>query len=105
MFPIREFEKRFREILDDLDELREGAGGDALEALDEMNADYEDALFVIESIGSEDEDWREAFADALAEFRDLLNGYRELQDRMPELEDLTGRLQMAVTMAEGNLGA
>ena len=47
MFPIREFEKRFREILDDLDELREGAGGDALEALDEMNADYEDALFVI----------------------------------------------------------
>ena len=98
MFPIREFEKRFREILDDLDELREGAGGDALEALDEMNADYEDALFVIESIGPEDEDWREAFADALAEFR-------ELQDRMPELEDLTGRLQMAVTMAEGNLGA
>lgn len=105
MFPIQEFEKRFREILDQLDDLREEAEGDQADAIDEMNADFEDALFVIESISAEDDDWQEAFSDALEEFKDLLEEYRRLSESQPELAEIANRLQMTIALAEGNLGA
>ena len=98
MFPIKEFEKRFREILASLDEFR---GED--EEIEEMNAEFEDALFVIECINVNDEEWQEEFTDALEEFSDLLDGYRDLADEIPELADVAERLDMAIKMAEANL--
>ena len=65
MYPIKEFEKRFRGLLDEMDELRADADDEDLE---ELAADFEDALFVVECIGADDEDWREQFTDALDEF-------------------------------------
>lgn len=103
MFPIKEFEKRFREILSALDELRDGCGGDEAESIEEMNAEYEDALFVIECIGADDEDWEEEFADALEEFKDLLEGYRDLAEDVSELDEVADRLDMAIQLAEANL--
>lgn len=98
MFPIKEFEKRFREILASLDEFR---GED--EEIEEMNAEFEDALFVIECIDTNEEDWEEEFTDAMEEFKDLLDGYRDMAEEIPGLADVAGRLDMAIRMAEANL--
>lgn len=103
MFPIKEFEKRFREILAQLDELRDLCDDDQIENIEEMNAEYEDALFVIECIDANDEDWAEEFADALEEFKDLLEGYQKLSEEIPEMKDAAGRLDMAIRMAQANL--
>ena len=98
MFPVKEFEKKFREILASLDEFR---GED--EEIEEMNAEFEDALFVIECIDVNDEEWQEEFTDALEEFKDLLESYRGLEEDIPELKEAADRLDMAIKMAEANL--
>lgn len=98
MYPIKEFEKRFRELLGELDDLKEELDDERME---EMNAQYEDALFVIECIDAEDEDWCEAFTDALEEFRDLCGEYRSL--KTPELAAAADRLEALVRLAEANL--
>lgn len=103
MFPIKEFEKRFREILADLDALRDGCIDETAEDIEEMNAEYEDTLFVIECTNTDDEDWVEEFMDALEEFEDLLEEYRALEDEVPNLVDALDRLDMAIQMAEANL--
>lgn len=104
MFPVREFEKRFRELLAGLDELRDQAPEEASEALDEMNAEFEDALFLIECINTDEEEWQEEFADALEEYKDLCSGYRKLSESFPELAAEAERLDMIIRMAEANLG-
>ena len=101
MLPIKEFEKRFREILESLDEIRDNAEGDGAESMDELNAGYEDALFVIECIGPDDEDRDEAFSDALDEFGDLIEEYETLD--VPGLDEIIGRLNMTVSLARNNL--
>ena len=85
MFPVKEFEKRFREILASLDEFR-----DENDEIEEMNAEFEDALFVIECIDVNDEEWEEEFTDAL-------------EEEIPELNEVADRLDMAIKMAEANL--
>lgn len=102
MFPIRDFEARFREILERMDELRDGAGA-AADDMDELNANFEDALFVIECTGADDEDWREALSDALDEFEDLCAAYRGIEGAVPGLAEAVGRLEMAVQLARANL--
>lgn len=99
MFPIREFEKRFREILEKLDELDAGKADDEWE---ELNATFEDALFVIESTDPEEEDWEEAFTDALEEFDDLTVGYRQQIGKISGLESYVERLENVVSMAKMN---
>ena len=99
MYPVKQFEKRFREILEALDEIRNEA--DDAEAIDELNAQFEDALFVIECIEPEDEDWREAFTDALDEFGDLCGEYRNLA--LPGLAAAADRLDSLIRMARANL--
>ena len=100
MFPIKEFEKRFREILTALDDVAADAQS---EELDEMNATFEDALFVIESIGEEDEDRLEAFSDALEEFEDLCEEYDSISQEIPDVAETAGRLKMLVGMIRGNM--
>lgn len=99
MFPIREFESRFREILEKLDELDAGTEDDEW---DELNATFEDALFVIESTDPEEEDCEEAFADALEEFDDLTVGYRKQIGKISGLEPYVVRLENVVSMAKMN---
>ena len=100
MYPIKEFEKRFHDLLDEIDDLRiEVESG----KLDELAADFEDALFVIECIGANDEDWREQFTDALDEFSDIAEGSRRLAREIPQMEGIAGRMDALIQMARANL--
>ena len=103
MFPIKEFEKRFREILSRMDEIKDEADGDAAESMDELNAEFEDALFGIECIDQSAEDWQEEFEDWLDEFEDLCGAYSDLADEIPELTAEVQRFTMAVQLAKQNL--
>ena len=105
MFPIREFEKRFREILSEVDAVREEASEEFAESLDELNADFEDALFVMECTGDSEDDWMEAIEDVLAELRDLSKAYEALIPVLPAVALPQKRLEMAICLAEGNLQA
>ena len=100
MYPIKEFEKRFRGLLDEMDELRADADDEDLE---ELAADFEDALFVIECISANDEDWREQFTDALDEFSDIAEGSRRLAGEIPQMEGIAGRMDALIQMARANL--
>ena len=103
MFPFHDFEARFREILGQLDALREGARGAEAAEMDELNANFEDALFVVECIEPGDEDGLEAFSDALDEFRDLTGAYRAIEAAVPGLAEAVERLDAAVRFAAANL--
>ena len=100
MYPIKEFEKRFRGLLDEMDELRADADDEDLE---ELAADFEDALFVVECIGADDKDWREQFTDALDEFSDIAEGSRRLAGEIPRMEGIAGRMDALIQMARANL--
>ena len=89
------FIKRFQGILDALDEMSDS------EEMDELNAQFEDVLFLMESTDEEDEDAREELEGALEELDELLEEYRELD--MPELAQKLTELEMAVQMVKNNL--
>ena len=96
MFPVKDFEARFREILDSMDE---AAKGDIAEALEEMNAEFEDALFMLEEIDLKGDDWREEFLDALDEFEALAEDYA----RYESVAGLASRMKMLVQTARNNI--
>lgn len=91
------FLERFHVILDELDEI------EADEELDELNAQLEDVLFLMESVDVEDADAAEEIAGALEEIDDLLAAYRELAEELPELRQQALELEMARKMAGQNL--
>ena len=92
------FVSRFQAILDELDELEMN------EALEELNAEFEDALFMLESIDYEDAEAAEEFADSMEALRALAEEYRELSAEKPELLQKVTELEMCLEMAENNLG-
>ena len=91
------FLERFHGILDELDEI----GAD--EELEELNAQLEDVLCLMESVDPEDADAAEEIAGALEEIDDLLAAYRELAEELPELRQQALELEMARKMAGQNL--
>ena len=91
------FLERFHGILDELDEI------EADEELDELNAQLEDVLFLMESVDVEDADAAEEIAGALEEIDDLLAAYRALAEELPELRQQALELEMARKMAGQNL--
>lgn len=91
------FLERFHGILDELDEI----GSD--EELEELNAQLEDVLFLMESVDPEDADAAEEIAGALEEIDDLLAAYLELAEELPELRQQALELEMARKMAGQNL--
>ena len=78
-------------------------GGLLENELDELAADFEDALFVVECIGADDEDWQEQFTDALDEFSDVAAGSRGFAEEIPPLEGIAERMEALVQMARANL--
>ena len=91
------FLERFQGILDELDAF------DADEELEELNAQLEDVLFLMESVDVEDADAAEEIEGALEEIDDLLAAYRELAEELPELRQQALELEMARRMAGQNL--
>lgn len=94
------FLSRIQDILEELDELAEDAG---LEELDELNAQLEDALFLLECVEDEDEDAAEEYEGALEEILSLAGDYRALCAEIPELQDRAQELSSAAEMARLNL--
>ena len=101
MVPIRDFTARLRDILDSLDGLNEdGMGGEDLE---ELNAEFEDALFMMDGIDPSDETWREELEDALEELDALNADYRRLEDADGALYPLCDQMDMAIQFIRGNM--
>lgn len=105
MFVKKEFEKRFRDVLEDMDEVLDNmeADEDVLDQFSELNAETEDALMLLAEIDPEEEDAAEALEDALDEFIALCEDYRELSESVNEIAPLVQRLSMAVEMMKNNL--
>ena len=95
MLLIAEFEKRFRALLEELDEVAEEANDEDLE---DMNAEFEDALFMLSEIDPKADDAREEIADALEEFEALRDDYA----RRPDTKDIADHLGMLIQMVRGN---
>ena len=96
MFPMKTFDERFQAILDGLDALAAESGDDTLE---ELNAEFEDALLLISEIDMKSGDWREEYRDALEELDALRRDYA----RLPGAEHLARQLDGLIRMAEGEL--
>jgi len=91
------FCERFQSILDAMDEF------ELDEELEEMNAQFEDTLFMLECIDEEAEDAAEEIEDFLEDMQDLLEEYRVLSESRPELSQKVMELDMALQMAQRNL--
>lgn len=91
------FISRFQAILEELDQFEMD------EEMEEMNAEFEDALFMMETIDEDGEDAAEEIADAMEDMDDLLARYRALCGERPELGQKVLELEMAVQMAKNNL--
>ena len=90
MFPIKEFENRFRAILHSLD-----AHSDHSDTFEDLNAEFEDALCILEEIDLTQTDWLEEFTDALDDFEDLSGRYREYEEAREDAENIDRLIQLA----------
>lgn len=91
------FLSRFQALLDELDEFEMD------DALEEVNAEFEDALFLLESIDDQEEDADEEIADVLEELDDLLTRYRLLAEERAELRQKVLEFEMLLQMAKNTL--
>lgn len=91
------FLTRFQALLDELDEFEMD------DALEEVNAEFEDALFLLESIDDQEEDADEEIAGALEELDDLLTRYRLLAEERAELRQKALEFEMLLQMAKNTL--
>lgn len=92
MLPIAEYEARFREILAALDDIADG------EDMEELNAELEDALFMLSQIDPKADDAAEEFMDTLDEFDALRADYA----RIPAAKDTAERMGMLIEFARKN---
>ena len=83
--------EKFRELLEALDA---ASGGD--EDLEDLNAEYEDALMMLEALDPKAEDYPQELADALEEFDALRLDYK----KYPQTQDIARRLGLLVVEAE-----
>ena len=91
------FVRRFQDILDAMDEFGEA------EEIEEINAELEDAIFLMENIDEDDGDAKEEIEGALEEIEDILAEYRDLKDEYPEIGQKVIELEMTFQMAKNNL--
>ena len=105
MFPIQVFSARFQEILAAFDGLCEGAG--CPEALEDLNAEFEDMLLALADIRpAADDGWREELTDAADDLDAIADDYEALAGRgdAPDLSEPLARLRLAVSLLRENLG-
>ena len=84
-------------LLDAFDALAADADSEDLE---ELNAEFDDALMMLEEIDFDADDWREAFADALEE----LNSLRETYAKQPGAGALAAKLGDLIEAARRESG-
>lgn len=88
---IKDTIERLEAVLDALDALA-GECGDP-EALEDLNAEFEDALMLLSQINPREDGWREELSDALEDLRALAWDYR--RTGIPGVEALAGKLEAA----------
>ena len=103
MLPIRDYEARFQEILEAMDAACEQMEDQDAETLEELNAEFEDALFMLGEIDPKDEGANEELRDALEELDALRADYQKLSMRFSALLEPVRRLEMLIDMAGKNL--
>lgn len=94
---MKAFLQRFQAILDAMDEF------EADEELEEINAQFEDTLFLIESIDETDEDAADEIADAFDDLDDIAADYLDYAEENPEILEKANELKMTLEMARRNL--
>ena len=99
MFSISTISKRLGEILGIMDTLANAAGGDGAEDLEELNAEFEDALMLLEALDPRDEGYNEDLDGAMEALGALAGDYRTLAARLPELMEPALSLERAVIHA------
>ena len=104
MFPVKEFAARFGEILEALDAVRDDCAADAAEDMDDLNAELEDAILMLNEFKADDEDLVEELGDQMDHLKFLAGDYRKLAGEIPALAELTDRLETAADMAMNELG-
>ena len=105
MYPKMGFIKRFKALLAELDDAADDADEDAAEALEDLNAEFEDALIMLSQIRPEDGDAAEELEDTLEALRALAEDYRSLDGGGEAVRDLADRLDNLAGMALGNMNA
>lgn len=88
---LKGFVERFRNILDSLDEFADN------EEKEELNAQLEDAIFLLECSDPQDAD---EVADALDEIISLVDEYRQQSEIPPETKEQLSSLELLVKMAQ-----
>jgi len=83
--------KRLEAVLAELDAMSSECG--APEALEDLNAELEDALMLLSDIDPRDEGWEEELSDALEEIRALAGDYRKTG--IPGAKALADQLEQA----------
>lgn len=88
---IKTLVERFEAVLSELDALA-GAGG-LPEALEDLNAEFEDAIMMLSEIDPREEDWREELSEALDGMKTLAGDYRTLAGDIPGVGELADRIE------------
>ena len=90
---IKAIVTRLEAVLEEMDSLATDCGSP--EALEDLNAEFEDSLVMLSEISPRDEDWQEELSDALEDLRALAGDYRKLAGAIPGVEALALRLEQA----------
>lgn len=85
--------ERLEAVLAELDALSAECG--APEALEDLNAELEDALMLLSDIDPREDDWEEELSDGLEEIRALAGDYRKTG--IPGAKALADKLEQANT--------
>ena len=88
---IKTIVKRLEAVLEELDTLSSESGSP--EALEDLNAELEDALMLLSDIDTREMGWEEELSDALEEIRALAGDYRKTG--IPGAKALAGKLERA----------
>ena len=91
---LKGFVERFRDILDGLDDYADS------EDMEELNAQLEDAIFLLECADPKDE---EEVGDALEEIASLAGEYRAQMNACPEAEEQIRDLETLAETARKNI--
>ncbi len=90
---IEAYRTRLSALMEAFDALAEDCGDS--DALDELNAEFEDALLLLSQLKEGSDDWEEELADTLEEFAALAEDYRALAEDIPDLAPLAEQLAEA----------
>lgn len=90
---VKRIVERLEAVLSELDALAEECGSP--EALEDLNAEFEDALMMLSDIDPRETGREEELSDALEELRALAGDYRRLASEIPRLNALAARLKQA----------